>query len=244
MLKEPQDDEEVRRRLDGLIRARPGASYAAASRLLGRNHAYIQQYIRRGQPRRLSLEDTRRLAQWLDVPVSQLLPRGDGSDWRFAALNPGDLVLLTFIDSADETVGNQTGRSTIAGKAPEPAPNRANTSVSESGALPFPRNHLEHWLGRAGEYLALFRVDGDAMCPTLLQDDLVLIDTSVRRVAGDGLYLLGMDTRTPVLRRLTLSPCGREMTVACDNPAYRRWTRPAPVHLTILGRAIACLHRL
>ena len=51
----------IRRTLDELIR-NSGDDYASLSRLLGRNPTYIQQFIKRGVPRRLSEEDRRRLA--------------------------------------------------------------------------------------------------------------------------------------------------------------------------------------
>ena len=45
-------DEDIRAELDALIRAR-GDDYASLSRMLGRNAAYIQQFIKRGVPRKL-----------------------------------------------------------------------------------------------------------------------------------------------------------------------------------------------
>lgn len=48
--------EDARRALDELIQKR-GVNYSSISRLLGRNAAYIQQYIRRGSPRRRDIEE-------------------------------------------------------------------------------------------------------------------------------------------------------------------------------------------
>ena len=50
-----------RQALDDLIRERE-ETYAAVSRLLGRNSAYIQQYIKRGTPARLDQSDIAQLA--------------------------------------------------------------------------------------------------------------------------------------------------------------------------------------
>ena len=47
--------------LDRLAQAR-GTSLAALSRMLGRNLAYLQQYVRRGTPRALPERDRRLLA--------------------------------------------------------------------------------------------------------------------------------------------------------------------------------------
>ena len=60
-----------RQALDELIRERE-ETYAAVSRLLGRNSAYIQQYIKRGTPARLDQSDIAQLALHFDVPAKLL----------------------------------------------------------------------------------------------------------------------------------------------------------------------------
>ncbi len=60
-----------REALDGLISER-GETYASISRLLGRNSAYIQQFIKRGSPARLDQSDIALLALHFDVPVEML----------------------------------------------------------------------------------------------------------------------------------------------------------------------------
>ena len=60
-----------RQALDDLIRERE-ETYAAVSRLLGRNSAYIQQYIKRGTPARLDQSDIAQLALHFDVPPKLL----------------------------------------------------------------------------------------------------------------------------------------------------------------------------
>ena len=81
----------IRNTLDELIRSK-GEDYASLSRLIGRNPTYIQQFIRRGIPRKLSEEDRRILARHLDVPESLL---GGPQDRVGRAVNPtlvGDLT--------------------------------------------------------------------------------------------------------------------------------------------------------
>ena len=46
--------------------------YASLSRLIGRNAAYVQQYIKRGIPKRLAEEDRRLLARYFQVPEERL----------------------------------------------------------------------------------------------------------------------------------------------------------------------------
>ncbi len=52
MEKGPTDTDDARANLDRLIRER-GETYGGISKLLGRNAAYIQQFVKRGSPRKL-----------------------------------------------------------------------------------------------------------------------------------------------------------------------------------------------
>ena len=49
-----------------------GVGYAALSRLLGRNPAYVQQFIKRGSPRKLEEADRGTLARFFGVAESAL----------------------------------------------------------------------------------------------------------------------------------------------------------------------------
>src|SRR5438270_5521553 len=64
-------DADPRSVLEGLIRERR-EDYAGLSRLIGRNDAYIQQFIKRGSPRRLAEEDRRRLARYFGIDEALL----------------------------------------------------------------------------------------------------------------------------------------------------------------------------
>ena len=58
--------EHVREELDRLI-LKGGYGYASISRLLGRNPAYVQQFIKRGSPRKLDDQDRKTLACFFGV---------------------------------------------------------------------------------------------------------------------------------------------------------------------------------
>lgn len=90
--------EEVATRLAALILER-GETYSSISRLLGRNAAYIQQFIQRGSPRRLDSEDIAVLARHFEVKPSVL----GGIDPP--PLGPGDVVILPILNAqTEETV--------------------------------------------------------------------------------------------------------------------------------------------
>ncbi|CAN0595241.1 unnamed protein product, partial [Laminaria digitata] len=81
--------DDPRANLEKLIREN-GHDFAALSKMLGKNPAYIQQYIRRGSPKKLDETDRRRLAEFygvderlLGAPAARALPekhrdRSDG----------------------------------------------------------------------------------------------------------------------------------------------------------------------
>ena len=63
--------EEVRRKISRLISER-GLNYAQVSLQIGKNIAYIQQFIKNGSPRRLGEVERRKLAQILKVDEQEL----------------------------------------------------------------------------------------------------------------------------------------------------------------------------
>jgi hypothetical protein len=52
--------------------AERGEDFAGLSRMLGRNPAYIQQFVRRGVPKRLKEEERRKLARYFSVSETLL----------------------------------------------------------------------------------------------------------------------------------------------------------------------------
>ena len=68
---EPQTPEQVRAFLDRLIAER-GESYAALSRLISKNVAYLQQFVKRGTPERLPEKERLILAQYFRIDERRL----------------------------------------------------------------------------------------------------------------------------------------------------------------------------
>ncbi len=76
MFEEPANLDPVRGRLIALVAERD-VSLAAASRAIGRNHSYLQQFVKRGTPRRLPEETRHDLASFLNVDERTLRPPDD-----------------------------------------------------------------------------------------------------------------------------------------------------------------------
>ena len=71
------------------LAARQGTSLAALSAYIGRNSAYLQQFVRKGSPRKLEEGDRRRLARFLGVDDSEL---GGGEEISSSLVTRGDWV--------------------------------------------------------------------------------------------------------------------------------------------------------
>lgn len=205
--------------LAALIEAR-GEDYAGLSRLIGRNPAYIQQYIKRGTPRRLAEADRRRLAAYFGVEESRL-----GGPEPLAT-QAGALVGVPRLD-----VGASAGAGALG------ADERA------LGRIGFDKSWLRR-LGVAADALSLIRVEGDSMVPTLADGDEILVDggDGAARLR-DGVYVLRIEDAL-VVKRVALSPAGRDLSVLSDNPAYPSWPHCDLAALDVVGRVVWVGRRL
>ena len=88
------DGADTRDQLVAAIEAR-GETMAALSRWLGRNDAYLQQYIKRGSPKRLPEDERRRLAQYLSIDERRL---GARDPWKPGDPIDGDAASAAVID--------------------------------------------------------------------------------------------------------------------------------------------------
>lgn len=205
------DELDVRAALDRAIRAH-GETYLSMSRVLGRNPTYVQQFIRRGVPRRLEEADRRALARHLGVPEAEL--GGAGAAGAVVprpsdAISDFDYVLVPQLDPAEEGFG----------------------FAFQAG-----------WIGALAsngvERLTLVRVSGDAMLPTLVPGDHLIVDTGDgRERLRDGLYALRIEGAL-LVKRLAVNPANRKVTIRSDNAAYPAWEGCDPALLQLVGRVV------
>ncbi len=66
---------------------------------------------------------------------------------------------------------------------------------------------------------AFLRAPDDAMAPTILRGDLLLLDRAVQTPARDAIYVLARSGQVTV-RRLRLDPIADNVTILADNPDY------------------------
>lgn len=210
---------EVPRAVLGRLIDERGEDCASLSRLIGRNPAYIQQYLKRGSPRRLAEADRQRLARYFGVPEAWLGGEADAQGRSAAAL-----AIVPLLDTAASA-----------------GPGAVGEDRASAAGLGF----SEQWLrrlrpGGGSDGLSMIRVRGDSMLPTLADGDEILVDG---KDAGDrlrdGVYVLRIDGALLVKRLLRE---GEAMVVRSDNP------EAGPVDLAggvdVVGRVLWAGRRL
>jgi phage repressor protein C with HTH and peptisase S24 domain len=192
--------------------AERGEDFAGLSRMLGRNSAYIQQFVRRGVPRRLKEEERRKLARYF--AISEELLGGP------AGANDG----LISID-----------------RIPVRASAGPGAVVSQEAGQPyfaFDERWLKSLTTSSSNKLSIIQVEGDSMSPTLSPGDDILVDFGdCEERLRDGIYVLRIDDAL-VVKRIALNPVGRRVTIQSDNPAYPDWPDCDLGELQCIGRVI------
>jgi hypothetical protein len=205
---------DVRDTIERLARER-GDDLASLSRLLGRNAAYMQQFIRRGVPRKLDEEDRGTLARYFGVDEVLL---GAPSP------SPAKAVRDRLKVVARLPIGASAGPGALAGEE------RPQVGMA------FDPRFLRD-LTTNPDAISLIRVTGDSMVPTLSAGDDILVDTGdTADRLRDGIYVLRIDDAVNV-KRIAMAP-GKRFTIMSDNPAYPPMTHWQPDQVTVVGRVV------
>lgn len=188
---------------------------AGLSRLLGRNPAYVQQFIKRGTPKQLAERDRKTLARYFNVD-EQLLG-GPPSPVSSDRLIP--IPHLAMGASAGSGAHMKDGERAV----PQ---------------LGFSEEWLRQLTSAKQDDLSIVKVVGDSMFPTLGDGDDVLVErSSPDQSLLDGIYVLRRDD-TLMVKRITVSPSGTSLTVASDNKSYATWTNCSRGEIDLVGRVV------
>ncbi|MBV7256341.1 helix-turn-helix transcriptional regulator [Pacificimonas sp. WHA3] len=220
-----KETEIVRRRLDELIR-NSGADYTSLSRMLGRNPAYIQQFIKRGVPRKLDESDRRKLALHFNVPESDL---GGSRAIAGRAVAAGkaravdDYMLVPYFTG----IGASAGSGALTGEQ----------EAAES-ALAFQVRWMKAISSSDPELLSVIKVQGDSMLPTLGDGDPILVDRGDGAARlRDGIYVMRADDAL-IVKRIMRNPAARTIRITSDNAMYPDVGDCDPADVEIIGRVI------
>lgn len=233
----------IRLRILDLLRE-AGTDMKNASLAIGRNAAYLHQYIFRGTPKTLPEDAREALAVHLGVANEELRPPRDSS--------------------ADTATGGE------AAEGGAPVPRRRGRALPEGfaavaeldvrasaghGAIHdgleetrvmwlFPEPVIRHEFRTLPEHLRIITIDGDSMEPLLSSGDRILVDTSQRVPVPPGIFVI-WDGMGVVAKRIEHVPNSEPATVVIKsvNPAYQTYERAAE-EVTIIGRVIWTARRL
>src|SRR5215472_12366659 len=106
----------------------------------------------------------------------------------------------------------------------------------------FPASFVTNKLQASAKNLLVIEVEGDAMAPSIMSGDKVIVDTGRKTPSPDGLYAIRDSFESVVVRRLQLlraAQSGRVKIIA-DNPKHAA-EEVALGELEIVGKTLCCL---
>lgn len=217
--------ETVRARLDALIRLSKTDDYTSLSTLIGKNRAYIQQFIQRGVPQRLKEEDRRTIARYFNIPEWELgspfeHPAGSSYASGFSDSGEADIVMIPFYEvSASAGFGAFVDREWA------------------ENFMPFQSRFLKELTPSNPDHLSVLSVSGDSMTPTLSDGDRILVDSQECKLKRDGIYVIRNDEVLSV-KRISVNPSTGLLTIKSDNPLYESWSNCRLEDTSIIGKVI------
>ncbi|WP_416832143.1 MAG: helix-turn-helix transcriptional regulator [Erythrobacter sp.] len=198
-----------------------GVSLARLSDMLGRNASYLQQFIRKGSPRKLEEGDRRTLATFFGVAEEELGGGGESSQEKSYAQtrmrrDPGDWVDVPRLD-----IGASAG------------PGALPVSEQAFDAFRFSRRWLAEQ-GLEGAQLVAITVEGDSMEPLLRNGDEILIDRAPRAFR-DGVHVVRLGD-TLMVKRVAQAGAGR-FALLSQNLAYPP-VEVSAEEMEVIGRVV------
>lgn len=218
-----EDEQHTRGRLQDLAR-KNGTSLAGLSRLIGRNPAYLQQYVTRGSPRHLDEPDLRRIAEFLGV-APRVIETRRFDDARYDARYVAPAQRRAAL--AEDWV--EVPRLPLDASA---GPGAFSAEEISFDHFRFSRRWLRE-MGLEGADLSAIRVEGDSMEPLLRSGDEIFVDRNKR--AGEGVHVVRIGDTLHVKQVQARGP-GRIALISA-NDAY------APIELAgeeveVIGRVV------
>jgi phage repressor protein C with HTH and peptisase S24 domain len=198
------------------LAAQRDTSLAALSALIGRNASYLQQFVRKGSPRKLEENDRRTLARFFGIDESLL-----GAPEENSPALPGKAGRGDWVDVPRLALGASAG------------PGRLANEEQAIGTFRF----SSRWLRGQGldpAMLSAIAVTGDSMEPTLRDGDEILVDRAPRPLR-DGIHVVRVEDAV-LVKRLDMARPGA-IALISDNPAYRP-LELAPYAVEVIGRVV------
>jgi phage repressor protein C with HTH and peptisase S24 domain len=248
----------VRQRLLELVKRRePPTDLKKCSLLIGKNHAYLHQFVYRGTPRRLPEEARFLLAEHLGCDEADLRPPSTRILTR-----PGPPARAPSVEAPAPATPERSVTDWPAPTAADVPPPESQVSITElhvraaagGGTLVeseaegtrwfFPAEWLRHEIRASATDLRMITIDGDSMEPLLRSGDKILIDTARRAPSPPGVFVL-FDGLGLVAKQLELVPQSDppKVLIKSANPRYETYERTAE-EVSIVGRVVWFARRM
>ena len=216
---------------------RKGVSLAAASLAIGRNRAYLQQYLGRGMPRVLSHRDSEALGRLLDCDPATLRRT------ELPALRPWKRKRKR---KRKQAAAPEAGLASVPEAEIEAAAGAAafdEAFIFEQARWQMPEVMVRHEAGTEPEALLIVRVRGNAMEPEMRDGDRIVVDTARRAPATGELFVFWDGSALAVKRvEAVRGPGAPRLRLLSANPDYPAHTcRVADIH--IVGKVIWAFRR-
>ena len=234
-----------------------GITLAALSKKAGKNHAYMQQFITRGTPKRLPEDVRTKVAFLLGVPESALKPKlvsGFDPDERepIQADDPTSVgigVATNDLGSLNLPAGTLIEHAVYGG-----AGNGGYAMEVEVGGQrgevaadtwTFPPTFLKNELHLSLSTSDIVRVRGDSMEPTLWDGDRVIVDRSDTDVRVDGIFAI-LDEGSLIIKQVEIVRGTDPVEIICKsrNASYSPFNLILDGNTRIIGRVVARIGRV
>ncbi|MDG2003879.1 MAG: S24 family peptidase [Novosphingobium sp.] len=192
-------------------------SLSRLSGLIGKNASYLQQFVRKGSPKKLEETDRGKLARFFGVDEAGL---GAPKDISYDGLD-GGTPRGSWVDVPRLALGASAG------------PGAHADGEEAIGAFRFSRPWLREQ-GFESAMLSAIAVTGDSMEPTLRDGDEILVDRS-QRPLREGIHVVRLDD-TLLVKRIETGQPGR-IALLSDNQAYRP-IEVEPGDVQVIGRVV------
>ncbi|MEL6877548.1 MAG: LexA family transcriptional regulator [Pseudomonadota bacterium] len=196
-----------------------GVSLSNLSKMLGRNASYLQQFIKKGSPRKLEEEDRRVLAEFFGISEVELRDMQEKS--YTATRSPVEPLRSEWVDVPRLDIGASAGPGTLPGEE------------AAFDAFRFSQSWLSEQ-GLKGSQLSAIAVTGDSMEPLLNDGDEILVDRAPRPFR-DGVHVVRLGD-TLMVKRVASTGGGR-LALLSQNLAYPP-IEVAADELEIVGRVV------
>lgn len=209
------ENTDVRSRLLELAEAR-NASLSGLSRMIGKNASYLQQFIKKGSPRKLEEEDRALLARYFGVDEIEL----GRSKEKYHGEEAGSFD-PDWVDVPRLVAGASAGPGALA------------VGEEAFGVIRFSVPWLRS-MGLRPDRVSTIAVNGDSMEPVLRDGDEILVANDWQPLR-EGIHVVRVGDMV-LVKRLETVASGR-ISLLSDNPAYR------PIELSldeidVIGRVV------